>query len=81
MMSGTGIIAQISMSLSRMEFPTVFKWNFSVLRDAGWYFAFYTNFNRIFCKHTVETLIRHRILRHLLCVCAVCLRPTKRTLG
>ena len=35
----------------------------SVLRVAGCvFFHFYSNFNRIFCKQTVETLIRHRFL-------------------
>ena len=34
----------------------------SVLRVVGWYFSFYSNFNRTFCKQTVETLIRRRVL-------------------
>ena len=40
----------------------------SVLRVAGCYFSFYSNFNRTFCrpKQTVETLIRRRVLRHLI---------------
>ena len=41
----------------------------------------YSNFNRKLCKQTVETLIRPRILWHLIWVCTVCLCPTKRTLG
>ena len=49
--------------------------------DVGWYFSFYSNFNRTFCKQTVETMIRRRILWHLVWNCIVCLRPTKRTLG
>ena len=44
-------------------------------------FYFYPNFDRIFCKHTVETLIKGNILRHLIWVCTVCLCPTKWTLG
>ena len=34
----------------------------SVLRVVGWYFSvfFFLNFNRTFCKQTVETLIRRR---------------------
>ena len=40
-----------------------------------------TNSNRTFCKQTVETLIRCSILLSLFWVCAVCLCPTKRTLG
>ena len=32
----------------------------SILKDAGWYFSFYSNF-KINCKQTVENLIRRRI--------------------
>ena len=49
--------------------------------DVGWHFSFYSNFNRTFCKQTVETLVRRRILWRLVWICIVCLRPTKRTLG
>ena len=35
----------------------------SALRNVGWYFSFYSNFNRAFCKRMVETLIRRRIMR------------------
>ena len=43
----------------------------------GGIFHFYSNFDR-----TVdEILIRHLVLRRLIWVCAVCLCPTKRTLG
>ena len=49
--------------------------------DVGWYFSFYSNFNRTFYKQTVETLIRRRVLWRLVLVCIVCLRPTKRALG
>ena len=41
----------------------------------------YQNSNRTFCKQTVETLIRRRVLRRLIWVCTVCLCPTKKTLG
>ena len=48
----------------------------SVLRDVGVgggdIFYIYSNFDRIFCKQTVETLVW---------VCNFCQRPTKRTLG
>ena len=37
----------------------------SVLRIVGRYFSFLVKFNRIFCKQTVETLIRRRVLRRL----------------
>ena len=40
-------------------------------------FLLYSNFNRTFCKQTVETLIRRRIL---IWVYTVCLFPTKRAL-
>ena len=44
-------------------------------------FHFYSNSYRTLCEQTVETLIRHPIMRHLIWVCPVCLCPTKRTLG
>ena len=46
-------------------------------------FHFYSNFNRIFCKQTMETLIRCCILQCLIWVCSVCLHvyPTNRLLG
>ena len=44
-------------------------------------FHFYSNFDRTFCKQTLETLIRRRVLRCLVWACTICLRPTKRTLG
>ena len=53
----------------------------SILRVIGWYFSFFSNFNRTFCKQTVETLIRRHIMRRLIWVCTVFLCPTKRTLG
>ena len=40
------------------------------------FFHFYSSFNRKLCKQTVETLIRCRILWHLIWVCAICLCPT-----
>ena len=52
----------------------------SVLRVVGWYFSFYSNFNRTICKQTVETLIRCCFVRRLVWVCTICLRQTKRTL-
>ena len=38
------------------------------------------NYNRTFCKKTVWTLIRRRVLWRLIIVRVVCLCPTKRTL-
>ena len=35
----------------------------SVLRVVEWYFHCYSNFNRTLCKQTVDTLIRHHVLR------------------
>ena len=55
----------------------------SVLRVVallGGIFYFHSNSNRTFCKQTVETLIRRRILCQIW-VSTVCLCPTKRTLG
>ena len=53
----------------------------SILRVVGWYFLFLFKFVRAFCKQSVETLIRRRILQPLIWVSAVFLRPTKRMLG
>ena len=65
----------------------------SNLRDVRWHFSFLgqvwylivsipdlcnlTYFNRKLCKQTVETLIRRRILWHLIWVCTICLIPQK----
>ena len=45
------------------------------------FFHFYLNSNRIFCKQSVENLIRRRGLRRLIWFCTVCQCPIKRTLG
>ena len=69
--------------LSRMGFPTTISRTspFPVLGVSGGIFHFYSNFNRIFCKQKLETLIRQYFLRRLIWVCTVCPCPTKRTLG
>ena len=41
----------------------------------------YSNFDRILCKQTVETLTRRRVFWHLIWVHTVSLCHTKRTLG
>ena len=74
-----------------MEFPTLIDWAspfpFPLLSIGPvhfhWvvFFHFYSNFNRTFCKQTVETLIRCSILRYLIWVCIVCICPSKRKLG
>ena len=51
---------------------------FQILGVLGGIFPFYSNSNRTFCEQTEETLIRRRVL---IWVCAVCLYPTKRTIG
>ena len=56
--------------LSRMKFPTFINWANpfpyeGLLCDI---FLFYSNSNRTLCKQTVETLIRRRVLRHLIWV-------------
>ena len=51
---------------------------FGTLGVLGGILHFDSNFNRTFCEQTVETLIRRRILRRLIWVCAVCLCPTKK---
>ena len=47
----------------------------------GLYFSFYQLSSRTFCKQTVKTLIRSRVLRRLIWVCTLCLCPTKKALG
>ena len=66
--------------LSRMYFPIFICRTslFQILRVLGGIFHFYSN--RTFFEKTVETLIRRRIQRRLIWVCAVCHCPTKRTL-
>ena len=44
-------------------------------------FHYYLNPNRIFCKQSVETLIRRRITRRLSWVCTVFLCLTERAPG
>ena len=44
-------------------------------------FHFHSNFKRTFCKQAVKALIRRHIMWRLICVCAVSLCHTKRTLG
>ena len=65
--------------LSLMDLPTIINWTnqFQILGVLGAIFHFYSNFDRIFCKQTVETLIRRSILRRLIWVCFVCLCPQK----
>ena len=69
--------------LSRMEFPALINWNspFSFWGLLGGIFLVWSNFNRILCKQTVETLFWRRVLWRLIWVCTVCLSLTRRTLG
>ena len=66
-----------------MEFPSLFNWAsqfpFEWLLSGS--FHLYLNVDRTFCKQTVETLIRRRIVRRLVWISTVCISPTKRTLG
>ena len=52
----------------------------SVLRDVRWYFHLYSSFNTKLCKQTGETLIRRRILWHLIWICTIYLCPAERKL-
>ena len=63
-----------------MDFPTVINWTslFPLYGLLGGIFKFYSNSNRTFSKQTVKTQIRRRVLRRLIRVSTVCLRPTKR---
>ena len=51
------------------------------VRFRFWYFSILFNFNRIFYKKTMETLIRRCVLQRLVWVCTVCLCPIKRSLS
>ena len=51
---------------------------FQFLGGGGGIFHFYSNSNRAFCEQTMETLIRRHHLWRLICICAVCICPTKR---
>ena len=66
-----------------MEFPISISRTsrFLILGVLGGIFHFYSNSYRTFCEQTVETLIRCRVLRRLIWVCAVCLCPTKKEDG
>ena len=79
-MSGTSIIAQIFVPLTHLRPLHSIGPDDFVLRGVGVIFIF-LNFYRTFCKQTVETLIRYRVLLGLIWFCTVYLCPTKRTLG
>ena len=66
-----------------MYFPILIIWTspFQILGLLGGVFHFDSNFKRIFCKQTVENLIRRRVLRRVIWFAFVCRCPTKRTLG
>ena len=68
--------------LCRMEFHSLINWTsqfpFEGLLDDSFHFS--SNCDRTFCKQTVETLIRRRIVRRLVWVSTICTCPTKRTL-
>ena len=66
--------------LCGMYFPTLINWTspFPILWLLGGIFHFYLNFQRNFCKQTVENLIRRRILRRLIWFCTVCRCSTKK---
>ena len=53
----------------------------SVLRLLSKIFPLCSNFNKTFWKQTVQTLVRHHILQHLIWVCSLFLCPTKRLQG
>ena len=64
-----------------MHYPTMIKWmcTFSIL----WLLCgiFYSNFKISFCKQTVENLIKHQVLQHLIWFCTVCWYPKHSPLG
>ena len=69
--------------LCRMDLPTLISRTCAIpiVWALGGIFRFCPNSERTFCKQTVETLIRRRVLRRLVWIYTVCLCPTKRTLG
>ena len=69
--------------LCQMILPTIISRTcpFPILGVLDGIVHFCPNFNVTFCKQTVETLIRRRILGCLIWVCTVCLCPIKRALG
>ena len=81
MVLGT-VLRHFLTNLSRLNFPISMGRTslIQILGVLGGIFHFYSNSYRSFCKQTVETLIRRRILRRLVWVCAFCLYlcPTKR---
>ena len=88
--SGLEDMNRMESGLGKLWKPIFDEWNFppyqleqfiSVLRDVGWNFHFYSNFNRTFCKQIVETLIRPHILWCLIWVFTICLCPKKKMLG
>ena len=66
--------------LCRMEFHTLINLNssFMFLGMLGGVILCQSNFNRKFCKQTVENLIRRHVLWRLIWICTVCLCPTKK---
>ena len=75
----TSLLASYCLTyLSQMEFPPhQLDQSIFILRIVGWYFSC-SNFHIATCKPTVETLIRHHVLWHLIWVCTVCLCFTKK---
>ena len=55
-------------------------WNSPILFEGllNSVFCFYTHFTRIFCKQTLDSLIRCRVMWRLVLICTVCLCPTKK---
>ena len=70
-------------NLSRMEVPILINWTnpFPLCVLFGGIFHLYSNFDKTFCKQTMETLIRRRVMRCLIWACTNGPCPTKRTLG
>ena len=66
-----------------MEFLAFINWTnpFTILGLLGSNFKMYSNFKSIYCKQTVQNLIRCRFPRHLIWFCTVCQCPIKRTPG
>ena len=68
-----------------MEFPILIIWtgpvHFHFKGCLVVFVFFYCNFDRTFCKQTLETRIKCCILQHLIWICTDCPCPTKGMLG
>ena len=75
------LISLCLIHLCQMAFTTLINWTSPFQFWWVVFFYIYSNFNRAFCKQTVETLLRCCALQRLIKVCTVRLWPIIRLLG